>query len=111
MTRPSPADDGAVAGATADHRPPPTWRQLHPGDDPWGEALQIEHWRLAPPALKMRELAALNALARRLALAGLRQRYPAASPASLQRLLADLLLGADLALAAYGPLPEDIRQP
>lgn len=42
---------------------------------------------------------------RLLALAGLRQRHPAAGPAELRRRLADLLLGPELAARAYGPPP------
>ena len=61
------------------------------------EALQIELLRSAPPWRKMEMLAALNSSARSLALAGLRQRHPQASEAELRRLLADLLLGPDLA--------------
>jgi hypothetical protein len=39
-----------------------------------------------------------------LALAGLRDRHPGASPDELRRRLADVLLGADLAERVYGPL-------
>lgn len=96
-------DGAASARATPSRRPPPTWRELHPGDDPAAEALQFDHWRTAPSAVKMAELTALNDLARRLALAGLRRRYPAADPETLSRLLADLVLGRDLAASVYGP--------
>ena len=65
------------------------------------EALQIELLRTAPPWRKMEMLAALNRSARSLALAGLRQRHPQASEAELRRLLADLLLGPDLARKIY----------
>lgn len=105
MSEPALTNDPAPT--TPARRPPPTWREIHPGDDPWGESLQFDHWRKTPTALKLRELASLNAMARRLALAGLRQRHPAANPAELRRRLADLLLGSDLALAVYGPLVED----
>jgi hypothetical protein len=44
---------------------------------------------------------------RMLALAGLRERHPGASPLELRRRLADLLLGATLAKEVYGPLPDD----
>jgi hypothetical protein len=40
-------------------------------------------------------------LLRQLALAGLRRRYPAASPREHQLRLAELLLGSDLARRAY----------
>lgn len=106
---PAQAPTLAPTPHTPPRRPPPTWREIHRGDDPSGESLQIEHWRQASAALKLRELASLNALARRLAMTGLRLRYPAAGPAELQRRLADLLLGAELALAVYGPLVEDTQ--
>lgn len=41
--------------------------------------------------------------ARRLALAGLRSRYPEASATAVERMLKDLLLGEDLAETVYGP--------
>jgi len=105
MSEPALTNDPASVAPA--RRPRPTWRELHPGDDPWGESLQIDHWRRASTAQKLRELASLNATARRLALAGLRRRHPAADTAELRRRLADLLLGSDLALAVYGPLVDD----
>lgn len=66
------------------------------------EALQIRLLRQASPAQKMALLASLNDAARTIALAGLRLRFPSASEAELQRRLADLLLGEDLARKVYG---------
>ena len=40
-----------------------------------------------------------------LALSGLRSRYPRSSENELRRRLADILLGTELALRAYGPFP------
>ena len=51
----------------------------------------------------------MNRTIRALALAGLRQRYPADTPAMRQRRLADLLLGPELAARAYGPFQEGDR--
>jgi len=68
------------------------------------EALQIQLLRTAPSWRKMEMLAGLNDFARRLALAGLHQRFPEAGQAELQRRLADLLLGPDLARKVYGDL-------
>jgi len=48
----------------------------------------------------------LNQTVRTLALSGLRQRHPQASPQELRRRLADLLLSPDLAARVYGPLIE-----
>ncbi|HFC09566.1 MAG TPA: hypothetical protein ENJ54_06925 [Chloroflexi bacterium] len=79
---------------------------LYSDTDPEVEALQIELWRQASPTHKMNMLAQLNVSARRLALAGLRARYPQASEAELRRRLAALLLGEDLAHEVYGDLPD-----
>ena len=66
------------------------------------EALQIRLLRQASPTRKMQMLAQLNASARRLAMAGLRSRYPRASEAELRFKLAELLLGDELARKVYG---------
>jgi len=68
------------------------------------EALQIQLWRQANPTRKMQMLAQLNAAAQMLALTGLRSRYPQASRAELRRMLADLLLGEELARKVYGEI-------
>ena len=68
------------------------------------ECVHIDLMRRAPVWRKLELVAQLNELARALALSGLRQRYPDASPEELRRRLADLLLGPELAAAAYGPL-------
>ena len=85
-------------------RLPPTWRQLHPGEDPRIEAMQFARFRDAPPCEKMRMFVGLNNAARQLALTGLQTRYPEATERELRRLLADLLLGPELAERVYGPL-------
>ncbi len=46
-----------------------------------------------------------NRTARRLALAGIGLRFPGASEEQRNRLLADLLLGTELAERVYGPPP------
>jgi len=70
------------------------------------EALQVELLRSAPSWRKMEMLACLNASARALALTGLHQRFSQAREAELQRRLADLLLGPDLARKVYGELKD-----
>jgi hypothetical protein len=72
--------------------------------DPQAEAVLINLLRQASPERKLAMVGELNNTVRTLALAGLRQRFPAAGSAELQRRLADLLLGADLARKAYGPI-------
>ncbi len=59
---------------------------------------RAEGWR------KLQLADQLHQSLRMLALAGLRARYPEASPDELKRRLADLLLGTSLAEQAYGPL-------
>jgi hypothetical protein len=54
----------------------------------------------------MQMLTALTRASRRMALAGLRQRHPQASEAELQRRLAGLLQGEELAAKYYGPHPD-----
>ena len=76
---------------------------------PEAETVLIGLLRQAPPWRKLYMVSQLNETVRTLALSGLRQRYPEATPQELRRRLADLLLGPDLAALAYGPpeTPED----
>jgi hypothetical protein len=78
---------------------------LYTDTHPKMEALQIQLWRQASPAQKMKMLAQLNASAQALALTGLRARCPQASEAELRRKLADLLLGEELARQVFGDAP------
>jgi hypothetical protein len=68
------------------------------------EALQVELMRRAPDWRKLQIVAELNRTVQTLALVGLRERYPDASPSELRRRLADLVLGPELAARAYSPL-------
>jgi hypothetical protein len=67
---------------------------------------QIERLREMPPWRKIALVGEMNRAVHSLALAGLRQRYPADTPAQRQRRLADLVLGAELAARVYGPIAE-----
>jgi hypothetical protein len=71
---------------------------------PEAEAVLIEMLRQAPPWRKLHMVDQMNQTVRTLALSGLRQRHPEATPQELRRHLADLLLGPDLAVRAYGLL-------
>jgi hypothetical protein len=62
--------------------------------------------REMPPWRKVELVAQLNQTVRALALAGLHERYPNAAPEELQRRLADIVLGPELAEKAYGPMTE-----
>jgi hypothetical protein len=74
---------------------------------PEAEEVQIELFRQAPPWRKLEMVGQLNQMVRTLALSGLRQRHPQATPEELHRRLADLLLGPNLAAQVYGPLLEE----
>ena len=80
---------------------------LFPDTRPEAERVQIALLRGAPSWRKLDMVGQLNQALRTLALSGLRQRYPQATPQQLRRHLADLLLGPALAALAYGPqLPD-----
>jgi hypothetical protein len=65
------------------------------------EARQIEGWRRMTDAQKSRLISSLSRATREMALAGIRDRYPHASPREQFLRLAILTLGADLARTAY----------
>jgi hypothetical protein len=75
--------------------------------DPVIERMQLERLRQMPAWRKLALVSSMNRLVRALALAGLRERYPDDTPAQRRRRLADLILGPELAAAAFGPGPED----
>jgi hypothetical protein len=64
----------------------------------------LGEWGEVYTGVKCNFLAGLNASARKLALAGLRQRFSQAGEAELHRRLVDLFLGVDLARKVYGDL-------
>ncbi len=74
---------------------------------PEAEALQFRIWAEMPGWRKLELVGEMNKMARELALAGLRQRYPNASESELKRRLMDLTLGPELAARVYGPLPKE----
>ena len=63
--------------------------------------------RQTPAWRKLQMVAEMNEKVRRIALARLRRHHPEDSPQRLQRRLADLLLGSDVALRVYGPMPTE----
>ena len=73
---------------------------LFPDTRPEAEAVLIRLLREAPSWRKLEMVDQLNQSVKLLALAGLRQRYPDENEGGLQRRLADLLLGEDLACKA-----------
>lgn len=72
---------------------------------PEAEAVLIQLTRQAPPWRKLEMVVQLNQSTQVLMLSGLRERYPHADETELRRRMADLLLGPELALQVYGPLP------
>ncbi len=79
-------------------------RTLAVDTSPASEQIEIALLRDMPAWRKLQLTAAMNRMVRTLALRGLRRRFPTASEAELQRRLADLQLGPELALRVYGPL-------
>lgn len=69
--------------------------------DAESEQRQIDRWRAMSPAEKLRIVAGLSAAADTMALAGIRQRHPGASPREQFLRLASLKLGLDLARQVY----------
>ena len=68
------------------------------------EAFLLEQLRQMAGQRKLAMIGELNQAVRQLLLGGLRARHPEATPAELQRLVADALLGPELAEKVYGPL-------
>jgi len=79
-------------------------RTLAEDTSPEAEEILVNIWRRASAARKIAMVLSANRTTRALALTGLRERYPNESEARLQRRLADLRLGPELAEKAYGPL-------
>jgi len=69
------------------------------------ERVQIQILRSMPSWRKFQLWNDLNMAMRQVALAGLRERFPSATPQELRRRLATILLGPELAAQVYGPEP------
>lgn len=65
------------------------------------EALQIQFIRRMTPWEKISIVDDLNKTVKRLAISGIQQRHPNATPKQVHRLLAELMLGAELARSVY----------
>lgn len=65
------------------------------------ERLQVEAWRSMPSAQKAAIVSGLSRAVHQVALAGVRQRYPSATPREHFLRLAIATLGPDLASRAY----------
>jgi len=82
-------------------------RTLAEDTSPEAERVLIDLWRTATPERKFALVLDTTRALQEFMLAGLRERYPHATPARLRRLFADLWLGPDLARKAYGEMPDD----
>lgn len=74
---------------------------LYSDTHPKMEALQIELIRRMPPWKKFAVVESLNKTVRMLAISGIKQRHPQAPPEQVRRILAEMLLGAELAGKVY----------
>jgi hypothetical protein len=83
-----------------------TTRPLSLDTSPEVERMQIEGWRRMTPSQKAAAVTAMTRATIEMAEAGIRHRFPDEPPELQRRRLADILLGADLAHRAFGPLPE-----
>jgi len=73
---------------------------------PEAEAVLIDLLRQAPPWRKIRMMEALNKQMRALSLAGVQARHPLADEAEVQRQLAEIWLGAEIATKIYASLTD-----
>jgi hypothetical protein len=74
---------------------------LSPDTHPKMEALQIELIRRMPAWKKLSIVDGLNETVKTLAISGIKQRHPTATPEQIQRMLAEIMLGAELARKVY----------
>jgi hypothetical protein len=74
---------------------------LYSDTHPKMEELQIEFIRRMPPWKKMSIVDGLNETVKTLAITGIRQRNPNATPEQVHRMLAELMLGEELARKVY----------
>lgn len=75
---------------------------LYSDTHPKMEALQIEFIRRMPSWKKFAIVDSLNETVKTLATTGIKQSHPGAAPEQIHRMLADLMLGAELAQKVYG---------
>jgi hypothetical protein len=65
------------------------------------ERIQIEFIRRMPAWKKFAMVDGLNETVKTLAMSGIKQRHPNATPQQIRRMLAELMLGAELAHKVY----------
>jgi hypothetical protein len=82
---------------------------LFPDTHPEAEGVLIRLLREAPAWRKLEMVGEMNEAVKTMMRSGLKERFPTDTPEALQRRMADLLLGAELAQKVYGPLTEDLH--
>jgi len=82
---------------------------LFPDTHPEAEAVLIRLLREAPPWRKLEMVGQMNEAVKSLMRCGLSESHPNDPPQMIQRRMADLLLGEELALKVFGPLPEEFH--
>jgi hypothetical protein len=78
---------------------------LYSDTDPRIEQLQIEIIRRMPAWKKFTLVCDLNEMVKTLAVSGIRQRHPDATPQQIHRMYAEMMLGRELAQKVYGDVP------
>jgi hypothetical protein len=78
-----------------------TMSTLFSDTDPKMEALQIQFLRRMPSWKKISMVDGLNETVKTLAISGIKQRHPTATPEQIHRILADFMLGKELARKVY----------
>jgi len=73
----------------------------HSDTSPQAEELQVAIIRRMPAWKKLALLDDLNETVKAFAISGIKQRHPEAAPESIHRLLAELMLGPELAGKVY----------
>jgi hypothetical protein len=76
---------------------------LYSDTHPNMERMQIELVRRMPAWKKFTIVDGLNETVKTLAISGIKQRHPNATPKQIHRMLADLILGTELAQKVYDP--------
>lgn len=74
---------------------------LYSDTHPKIEKLQLELIRRMPPWKKFAAVDDLNETVKTLAVTGIKSRHPNATPEQVQRMLAELMLGTELARRVY----------
>jgi len=85
---------------------PSGYRPQSPDTHPEVERYLFDRLRSLPPWRKAEMLSASTLAAYELAMAGLRQRYPAATAAEMRKRYAALVLGREVSIALFGWDPE-----